>query len=92
MRGGATAPATAPRWVAHPYAELLSPLLSVTSDDLARGLAWCNERSDQAGAFDAVLAAAAATAGASAIVSGASAFGSDVDGVTHVAPDRGRRR
>jgi uncharacterized protein len=68
------------------YAELLSPLLSVTSDDLGRGLAWY-ERSDQLSAFDAVLAAAAAAAGATAIVSADSAFG-DVDGVAHVAPDR----
>jgi predicted nucleic acid-binding protein len=68
------------------YAELLSPLLSVTSDDLAQGLAWY-ERSDQLGAFDAVLAAAAAAAGASAIVSADSAFG-ELGGVAHVAPDQ----
>src|SRR6478672_1126812 len=43
------------------YAELLSPLLSVTSDDLAEGLAWYR-RSKRLGAFDAVLAAAATAA------------------------------
>lgn len=67
------------------YAELLSPLLSVTSDDLARGLAWY-EQSDQLGAFDAVLAAAAAAAGARAVVSADAAFG-QVDAIAHVAPD-----
>lgn len=68
------------------YAELLSPLLSVTSDDLARGLTWY-EQSEQLGAFDAVLAAAAAAAGARAVVSADAAFG-EVDGIAHVAPDK----
>jgi len=67
------------------YAELLAPLLSVTSEDLARGLTWY-EQSDQLGAFDAVLAAAAAAAGARAVVSADAAFG-ELDGVVHVAPD-----
>jgi predicted nucleic acid-binding protein len=67
------------------YAALLSPLLSVTADDLTRGLAWY-ERSERLGAFDAVLAAAAATAGAHVIVSADGAFGS-LDGIAHVTPD-----
>ncbi len=50
------------------YAELLAPLLNVTGDDLRRGLT-IYERSEQLGALDAVLAAAAAAAGARAIVS-----------------------
>lgn len=68
------------------YAELLAPLLSVTSDDLRRGLAWY-ERAERLGAFDAVLAATAAAAGARAVVSADGAF-SEVAGVAHVAPDR----
>ncbi|MFL5817738.1 MAG: type II toxin-antitoxin system VapC family toxin [Conexibacter sp.] len=68
------------------YSELLSPLLGVTSDDLARGLTEY-EHSEQLGAFDAVLAAAAAAAGARALVSADAAFG-EVAGVAHVAPDR----
>jgi predicted nucleic acid-binding protein len=67
------------------YAELLSPLLSVTNDDLTRGLAWY-EQSDRVGAFDAMLAAAASAAGARAVVSADTAF-SEVDGVLHVVPD-----
>jgi uncharacterized protein len=68
------------------YAELLAPLLTVTGDDLARGLAWY-ARSDRLGAFDAVLAAAAAAAGARAVVSADAAFG-EVGEIAHVAPDR----
>jgi predicted nucleic acid-binding protein len=68
------------------YSELLSPLLSATSDDLARGLAWY-EQSEQLGAFDAVLAAAAAAAGARAVVSADTAFG-ELDGIAHVTPDQ----
>jgi uncharacterized protein len=68
------------------YAELLSPLLSTTSDALAQGLAWY-ERSEQLGAFDAVLVAAAVAAGASAIVSADAAFG-EVAAIAHVTPDR----
>jgi uncharacterized protein len=67
------------------YAELLTPLLSVTGDDLRRGLT-IYERSEQLGAFDAVLAAAAAAAGARAIVSADAAF-STVGDLAHVTPD-----
>ncbi len=68
------------------YAELLSPLLTVTSDALAQGLAWY-ERSERLGAFDAVLLAAAAAAGADAIVSADAAFG-EIGEIAHVTPDR----
>jgi len=67
------------------YAELLSPLLSVTADDLGRGLDRYG-RSDRLGAFDAVLAAAASTAGARALVSADVGFGA-LDDITHVTPD-----
>lgn len=68
------------------YAELLSPLLSVTRPHLERGLALFQQGS-QLGAFDAVLAAAAAASGATALVSADSAF-SRADGiVAHVMPD-----
>jgi len=67
------------------YAELLTPLLTGTRDDLHRGLTLY-ERSAQLGAFDAVLAAAAAASGARAIVSADAAFGA-VGEVAHVVPD-----
>ena len=67
------------------YAELLSPLLNVTRDDLLRGLAHF-AATPSLGCFDAVLAAAAAAAGAHAVVSADRAFG-DVAGVAHVFPD-----
>ena len=67
------------------YAELLSPLLSPTAEDLSSGLALF-ERSDRLGAFDAVLAAASARAGASALVSADEGFAS-IPEVSHVLPD-----
>jgi predicted nucleic acid-binding protein len=67
------------------YAELLAPLLTPSSDDLVRGLTWY-ERSERLGAFDAVLAATAAAAGARALVSADAAFG-EIAGVAHVTPD-----
>jgi predicted nucleic acid-binding protein len=67
------------------YAELLSPLLVVTVERLHRGLALF-EQLEQLGAFDAVLAAAAADAGASALVSADEAFAA-VPALDHVAPD-----
>jgi len=69
------------------YAELLAPLLAPTGEDLARGLAWY-ERCERLGAFDAVLAAAAAAAGARALVSADAAFG-ELNELPHVTPDRG---
>jgi predicted nucleic acid-binding protein len=67
------------------YADLLSPLLDVTRDDLRKGLALF-ERSKTLGAFDAVLAAAAIDRGAAALVSADADF-AGVDGLTHVVPD-----
>ncbi len=66
------------------YAELLSPLLSVTVEHLQQGLALF-ERSEELGAFDAVLAAAAAASGATALVSADAAFARAEIG--HVLPD-----
>jgi predicted nucleic acid-binding protein len=68
------------------YAELLSPLLSPTVEDLNTGLAWF-ERTEQLGAFDAVLAACAARGGISALVSADSGFAA-VPEIAHVFPDR----
>jgi predicted nucleic acid-binding protein len=68
------------------YAELLSPLLAVTHEELVRGLGWY-ERSERLGAFDAVLAAAAAGAGAHAVVSADAAF-AELPDIAHVAPDQ----
>jgi predicted nucleic acid-binding protein len=67
------------------YAELLSPLLSATQERLLQGLSLF-QRVDRLGAFDAVLAATAASAEASAIASADGAFAS-VPGVRHVVPD-----
>ena len=55
------------------YADLLSPLLEVGEADLREGLRLF-ERSDALGAFDAVLAAVALRAGATALVSADRAF------------------
>jgi predicted nucleic acid-binding protein len=67
------------------YAELLSPLLAVTREHLQQGLALF-ERVDRLGAFDAVLAAAAASSGAVALVSADTAF-ADAGDVAHIVPD-----
>ncbi len=67
------------------YSELLSPLLAVTGDHLRDGLSIF-ERFDQLGAFDAVLAAAALSAGARALVSADSAFAA-LTRLPHVIPD-----
>lgn len=67
------------------YVSLLSPLLVVQEDDLMRGLALFS-RNEQLGAFDAVLAAAAVGASATALVSADVAFGGVAD-VSHVVPD-----
>jgi len=67
------------------YAELLSPLLEVTRDDFREGLDLF-ERSERLGAFDAVLAAAAAQSGASAVVSTDADF-DDLAEICHVIPD-----
>lgn len=66
------------------YAELLAPLLIVTGDHLERGLTTFATAS-RVGAFGAVLAAAASSAGAT-LVSADGAF-SDLRDITHVVPD-----
>lgn len=68
------------------YAELLSPLITVTPEDLTAGLAIF-ERDERLGAFDAVLAASAAARGATALVSADGAF-AGAPNVAHVLPDR----
>jgi predicted nucleic acid-binding protein len=67
------------------YLELLSPLLAITREDVRRGLRLF-ERSERLGAFDAVLAATAAVAGARFLVSADTAFG-EAPEVHHVLPD-----
>jgi hypothetical protein len=67
------------------YAELLSPLLGVTREHLLDGLRLF-ERSERLGAFDAILAMAAAESGATALVSADGAF-AGVAGLRHVTPD-----
>lgn len=67
------------------YAELLSPLLPVTTEQLRGGLGLF-ERLDRLGAFDAVLAAAAIGAGAGALVSADEDFASVPD-LTYVRAD-----
>jgi uncharacterized protein len=67
------------------YADLLSPLLTVTGEQLRHGLSIF-EHSEQLGAFDAILAAAALSAGAQALVSADTAFAA-VPTLAHVIPD-----
>jgi predicted nucleic acid-binding protein len=68
------------------YASLLSPLLPDSELVLHEGLGVFEE-ADRLGAFDAVLAAAAIGAGASALVSADRAF-AEVPGLTQVFPDK----
>jgi predicted nucleic acid-binding protein len=70
----------------HDYAELLSPLLTPTAQDLDAGLALF-ERSEALGAFDAVLAACAARAGIQTLVSADTAF-AGISQLSHVVPDQ----
>lgn len=67
------------------YADLLSPLLTITGRDLRLGLSLF-EQMERLGAFDAVLAATAASAGATALVSADTAF-ADIPDLPHVVPD-----
>jgi uncharacterized protein len=67
------------------YADLLSPLLTVTSEHLQQGLSLFTHV-DGLGAFDAVLAAAARSTNARALVSADTAFASVPD-LCHVVPD-----
>ncbi|MBI4730474.1 MAG: type II toxin-antitoxin system VapC family toxin [Acidobacteria bacterium] len=66
------------------YARLLAPLLRPTAEDLDGGLSLF-ARHQALGPFDAVLAAAATSAGAEALVSADAAF-SRVPGVKHIHP------
>jgi len=67
------------------YIELLSPLLVVDDESLRRGLGLF-ERIEGLGAFDAVLAAAAISSGATALVSADTGF-ADVPSLPYVPPD-----
>jgi predicted nucleic acid-binding protein len=67
------------------YVDLLSPLLTVTTEHLRRGLSLF-EQVQRLGAFDAVLAAAAMDGGANALVSADTAFAEAPD-LPHVMPD-----
>jgi predicted nucleic acid-binding protein len=67
------------------YAQLLSPLLTISGKELRAGLALF-EAVDRLGAFDAVLAAAAIAVGAEALVSADRAFES-VPGIAHIVPN-----
>lgn len=70
---------------ARDFGELLSPLKTVDHDSLARGLEYFRE-TERLGSFDAVLAATAVAAGASALVSADTAFGEVVD-IPWIVPD-----
>lgn len=66
------------------FVDLLRPLLNPSDDDVRRGLAlWSAGTS--LGAFDAVLAETARTAGAEALVSADAGFG-EVSRLRHVTP------
>jgi uncharacterized protein len=67
------------------YVELLSPLLTVTTEHLRRGLSLF-EQVQRLGAFDAVLAAAAIEVSANALVSTDTAFVEAPD-LPHLIPD-----
>lgn len=67
------------------YADLLSPLITVSATDLVAGLATF-QTADGLGAFDAVLAAATISRGADALVSADAAF-AEFRGLRHVVPD-----
>lgn len=67
------------------WASLLSPLISITTADLDRGLDLY-ERHPGLGAFDAVLAAAALEREAEALVSADRDF-AGVPGLRHLPPD-----
>jgi predicted nucleic acid-binding protein len=70
--------------LANDYADLLTPLLAVTTEDLRAGLALFR-RLEGLGAFDAVLAATA-SGSADALVSADTAFAGIAE-LTHVVPD-----
>jgi predicted nucleic acid-binding protein len=68
------------------YAAVLGPLLTPSGQQLDDGLTLF-EHTDTLGAFDAVLAACAASADVSALVSADAAF-AEVPRIPHVVPDR----
>jgi predicted nucleic acid-binding protein len=70
--------------LAQQFIDLLTPLLHVDETALRNGLALY-AGSTRLGAFDAVLAAAARSAGARALVSADTAF-AEVSGLQHVSP------
>ncbi len=70
--------------LARDYAELLSPLISPSIEDLNSGLTLL-EATESLGAFDAVLAACAARRGV-ALVSADSGFAA-IPEISHVVPD-----
>lgn len=67
------------------YADLLSPLITVTTEQLHRGLEIFS-RCEGVGAFDAILASTALSTGANALVSADAAF-STIPSLAHVIPD-----
>ena len=71
---------------ARAYGDILAPLMTADSGDLDLGMDLY-ARHDRLGAFDAILAAVAINAGASALVSADRAF-ADVSRLTHVVPDQ----
>lgn len=71
--------------LARAYSELLSPLLTLTADSQEMGLRLF-ESTERVGAFDAVLAAAAMTSGATALVSVDAAF-AEIPQLGHTVPD-----
>lgn len=71
--------------LARAYADLFAPLLLVEETDLYEGL-HLFEHHPTLGPFDAVLAAAARSVGATALVSADAAFGA-VPRLAHVVPD-----
>lgn len=71
--------------LANDYLELLTPLITVTAQDLRAGLALF-KRNEGLGAFDAVLTATAQAHQATALVSADRAF-SAVSDLEHIVPD-----
>ncbi|PSK96950.1 hypothetical protein CLV30_12434 [Haloactinopolyspora alba] len=70
--------------LASAVADALAPLIHVEERDLRTGLTIYRQ-TERLGAFDAVLAAAATSIGARALISADKAFG-EVDGLRHVLP------
>ncbi|HEY7890844.1 MAG TPA: PIN domain-containing protein [Solirubrobacteraceae bacterium] len=71
--------------LANDYVDLFSPLLAVSDEHLRQGLSIF-KHSERLGAFDAVLAAAALSTGAQALMSADTAF-AEVPSLRHIVPD-----